>query len=142
MSLLLLTLNIFHTLLWLFHCWPFFWCLWQNLSIINFLYIKISKILNVFWFQAFAFLILLLSLRSPIYDSLPIISTLWKNEQIYCLKTAESPQTWQISITLYSLFCGRRKCMFPFSFFKVWSIKCLNANEILNFVKIYKVILR
>ena len=34
------------------------------------------------------------------------------------------------------LLCGRHKCMFPFWFFKVWSVTCLNANEILNFMKI------
>ena len=31
---------------------------------------------------------------------------------------------------------GRHKCMFPFWFFKIWSITCLNANEVLNFMKI------
>ena len=34
------------------------------------------------------------------------------------------------------LLCGRHKCMFPFWFFKVWSVTCLNAYEILNFMEI------
>ena len=28
------------------------------------------------------------------------------------------------------------KCMIPFWFFKVWFVICLNANEVLNFMKI------
>ena len=37
---------------------------------------------------------------------------------------------------LTPLLCGRHKCMFPFWFFKVWSVTCLNAYEILNFMEI------
>ena len=48
----------------------------------------------------------------------------------------ESGNTWQISRTHTPLLCGRHKCMFPFYFFKVWSVTCLNAYEILNFMEI------
>ena len=49
-----------------------------------------------------------------------------------------SANTWQILRTpLFTpLLCRHRKCMFPFWLFKVWSVTCLNANEILNFIKI------
>ena len=49
-----------------------------------------------------------------------------------------SANTWQILRTpLFTPLLSRhRKCMFPFWLFKVWSVTCLNANEILNFIKI------
>ena len=53
-------------------------------------------------------------------------------------KIIESANTWQIlrSPLPTLLLCRHHKCMFPFWFFKVWSVTCLNANEILNFMKI------
>ena len=54
-------------------------------------------------------------------------------------KIMESGNTWQILRTplLTPLLC-RHKCMFAFRFFKVWSVTCLNVNEIFNFMKIHK----
>ena len=54
------------------------------------------------------------------------------------LKIMESTNTWQIlRIPLpTSLLCRHHKCMFPFCFFKVWSVTCLNTNETSNFMKI------
>ena len=53
-------------------------------------------------------------------------------------KIMESANTWQILRTHLPthFLCRHHKCMFPFWFFKVWSVTCLNANEILNFMKI------
>ena len=53
-------------------------------------------------------------------------------------KIMESANTWQILRTpLFTpLLCRHQKCMFPFWFFKVCSVTCLNANEILSFMKI------
>ena len=34
------------------------------------------------------------------------------------------------------LLCRHHKCMFPFWFFNFFSVTCLNANEILNFMKV------
>ena len=51
-------------------------------------------------------------------------------------KIMESENTWQILRTPLPtpLLCRYHKCMFPFSFFKVWSVTCLNANEILVWI--------
>ena len=112
--------------------------------------IKLPYILQFKWkfreYQAFfdskhwLFLVLLLSLRSPIYDvhiewptNEPFTSTIHKNEQIYCLKRVESTNTWQILRTLHppTPFClDVINVCSP-------SITCLNANEILNFMKIH-----
>ena len=53
-------------------------------------------------------------------------------------KIMESENTWKIlrNPLPTHLLCRYHKCMFPFWFFKVWSVTCLNANEILNFMKI------
>ena len=53
-------------------------------------------------------------------------------------KITESANTWQLLRTPLAtpLLCKHHKCMFSFWFFKVWSATCLNANEILNFMKI------
>ena len=53
-------------------------------------------------------------------------------------KIMESENTWQFLRTTLPapLLCRHHKCMFPFWLFKVWSVTCLNANEILNFMKI------
>ena len=63
-------------------------------------------------------------------------STICKNEQIYCLKKIESAKTWQIS-NISTPFCVDviNICFFS-GFFKVWSVTCLNTNEILNYMKI------
>ena len=54
-------------------------------------------------------------------------------------KIMESANTWQIlripPLPTPLLF-RHDKCMFLFWFFKVWSVTCLNANEILTFIKI------
>ena len=107
--------------------------------------IKVWGKSDVFRFQTFAFLISLLSLRSPIYDIHIKLSTNDPPPQFHHL------QKWNLLIKkggirkhlaifknsahtpfLYS----RHKCMFPFWFFKIWSITCLNANEVLSFMKI------
>ena len=54
-------------------------------------------------------------------------------------KIMESANTWQILRTPplpTSLLFRHDKCMFLFWFFKVWSVTCLNANGILDFMKI------
>ena len=50
----------------------------------------------------------------------------------------ESANTWRFLRNPLStpVLCRHHKCMFPFWFFKVGSVTCLNANEILNFMKI------
>ena len=50
--------------------------------------------------------------------------------------------TWQILRTplLTPLLCRHHKCIFPFWFFIVWSVTCLNANEILDYMKFNQVI--
>ena len=68
----------------------------------------------------------------PWYKFQPqIISTSW-----HFPLPSSTANMWQISRTPQPLLCRRHKCMFPFWFFKVWSVTCLNANEILNFMKI------
>ena len=59
------------------------------------------------------------------------------------LKIMEFANTWQFLRSPSpphplppALLCRHHKCMFPFWLFKVWSVTCLNANEILNFMKI------
>ena len=92
---------------------------------------------------------LLLSLRSPIYDfmtstkngqqiTLPLPPSLKKWAIDLLFKIMKSTNTWQLLRTPLSspLLCRLHKCMFSFCFFKVWSVTCLNANEILNFMKI------
>ena len=51
-------------------------------------------------------------------------------------KIMESENTWQIlrNPLPTPLLCRYHKCMFPFWFFKVWSVTCLNANEILVWI--------
>ena len=53
-------------------------------------------------------------------------------------KLMKSANTWQYLRTSLptSLLCRHYKYMFPFWLFEVWSVTCLNANEILNFMKI------
>ena len=53
-------------------------------------------------------------------------------------KIMKSANTWQFLRTPLPtpVLCRHHKCMFPFWFFKVWFVTCLNANEILNFMKI------
>ena len=53
-------------------------------------------------------------------------------------KIMESANKWQFLRTSLPtlLLCRHHKCMFPFWFLKVWSVTCLNGNEILNFIKI------
>ena len=57
-------------------------------------------------------------------------------------KIMESANTRQILRTKLPipLLCRHHKCMFHFWFFKIWAVTCLNANEILNFMKISQVI--
>ena len=51
-------------------------------------------------------------------------------------KITESENTWKIlrNPLPTHLLCRYHKCMFPFWFFKVWSVTCLNANEILVWI--------
>ena len=60
----------------------------------------------------------------------------WTTDLLF--KIMESANTWQILRTHLPthFLCRHHKCMFPFWFFKVWSVTCLNANEILTFIKI------
>ena len=60
----------------------------------------------------------------------------WTIDLLFKIK--ESANSWQIFRTSLptALFCRHHKCMFPFWFFKVSSVTCLNANDILNFMKI------
>ena len=61
----------------------------------------------------------------------------WTTDLLF--KIMESANTWQILRTPplpTPLLFRHDKCMFLFWFFKVWSVTCLNANEILNFMKI------
>ena len=53
-------------------------------------------------------------------------------------KIMKSANTWQFLRTPLPapLLCGHHKYMYLFWFFKVWSVTCLNANEILNCMKI------
>ena len=53
-------------------------------------------------------------------------------------KIMEPTNKWQILRTPlpHPLLCRHHKCMFPFWFFIVWSVTCLNANDILNFMKV------
>ena len=53
-------------------------------------------------------------------------------------KIMKSANTWQFLRTSLPAprLCRHHKCMFLFWLFKVWSVTCLNANEILNFMKI------
>ena len=53
-------------------------------------------------------------------------------------KIMKSANTWQFWRTPLPapLLCRHHKYMFLFWFFKVWSVTCLNANQILNCMKI------
>ena len=110
------------------------------------------RIPDAFWFQTFGggFLVWLLSLRSLIYDIHKKVTNKWalpppshfQHPQKWTIdlmfKITESANTWQLLRTPLAtpLLCKHHKCMFSFWFFKVWSATCLNANEILNFMKI------
>ena len=85
---------------------------------------------NIFW-------ILLLSLRSP-SKWLSHFHHPQKLAIDLLFKIMESADTRQILRTPLPtpFLCRHHKCMFPFWFFKVWSVTCLNANEILDFMKI------
>ena len=102
--------------------------------------IKTLEILDAFWFQTF-FLMLLLSLRSPISGVLKKMANKWPSHfhkpQKWTIdllfKIMESKNTWQIlrNPLPTPLLYRYHKCMFPFWFFKIWSVTCLNTNGIL-----------
>ena len=108
-------------------------------------WIKILGISDAFWFKTFFLKILLVFEVTHLWHP-PNMANKWPSHFHHPQKLAidllfkimESVNTWQIlRIPLPTpLLCRHHKCMFPFWFFKVWSVTCLNANEILNFMKI------
>ena len=93
--------------------------------------IKISEILGAFRFQTFAFFILFF-LRSPMTSN--------KNEQQMTPPPLPLSAKWTKDLLFKKNGIRKHvtnfKCMIPFWFFKVWFVICLNANEVLNFMKI------
>ena len=112
-------------------------------------WIKILVILDAFWFLTNFFVVVIVDIfvfevthfitstkngrKWPSHFHLP---QKWVIDLLF--KIMESANTCQILRTPLPapLLCRHHKCMFLFWFFKVWSVTCLNANGILDFVKI------
>ena len=107
-------------------------------------WMKILGILDAFWFQTFFLDITVFKITHLWHPQK--MANKWPSHFYHpqklvidlLLKIMESANTWQILRTPFTnrLLCRHHKCMFPFWFFKLWSITCLNANEILNFMEI------
>ena len=101
--------------------------------------------MDAFWFQTFVFFGYYYCLRGHPFMTftkngqqmtLPLPPSAKMNNRYN--QIMESANTWQILRTPFPrpFFCRHHKCKFPFWFFKGWSVACLTANEILNFMKI------
>ena len=105
---------------------------------------NILGILDAFWFQLCFFCIVIVFEVTHIWRPQKMTNTWphfhhpqkWTIDLM--LKIMKSANTWQFLRTPLTtpFMCRHHKCMFIFWFFKVWSVTCLNANEILNFMKI------
>ena len=78
------------------------------------------------------------STKNDLQMNFPLPPSAKRNNRYLLFKIMESENTCQILRTPLPTptLLWRHKCTFPFSFFKVWSVTCLNANEMLNFMKI------
>ena len=104
---------------------------------------------NAFWFQTFDFFNIIIDFEVTHFRCPQKMTNKWSSHfhqpQKWTIdlmfKIMESTNTWQFLRTpLPTLptapLCRHHTCMFLFWFFKVRSVTCLNANEILNFMKI------
>ena len=103
------------------------------------------EISDAFWFQTIVFFRIII-----VFD----VTHIWRPQKMtntwpshfhqpqkwtidLMFKIMKSADTWQfLRTSLPTPLLCRHKCIFLFWFFKVWSVTCLNANEILNFMKI------
>ena len=104
---------------------------------------------DAFWFQAFDFFNIIIVFEVTHLRRPQKMTNKWPSHfqqpQKWIIDLMfiimESTNTWQfLRIPLPTLptapLCRHHTCKFLFWFFKVWSVTCLNANEILNFMKI------
>ena len=102
--------------------------------------IKTLGILDAFWFQTFFFDVIIVFVVTHLWRPQKMANKLpshfhhpqkWRIDLLF--KIMESENTWKIlrNPLPTPLLCRHHKCMFPFWFFKVWSVPCLNANQIL-----------
>ena len=105
---------------------------------------------DAFWFQTFVFFCIIIVFEVTHIWRPQKMTNKWPSHfhhpqkwTIDLLKIMEFANTWQFLRSPSpphplppALLCRHHKCMFPFWLFKVWSVTCLNANEILNFMKI------
>ena len=100
---------------------------------------------DAFWFQTFVFFCIIIVFEvTHIWRPQKMTNTWpshfhhpqkWTIDLMF--KIMKSANTWQFLRTPLPtlVLCRHHKCMFSFWFLKVWSVACLNANEILNFMK-------
>ena len=101
---------------------------------------------DAFWFQTFVFFCMIIVFEvTHIWRPQKMTNTWpshfhhpqkWTIDLMF--KIMKSANTWKFLRTPLPIpvLCRHHKCMFSFWFLKVWSVACLNANEILNFMKI------